>query len=98
MAYCLTSYNWCDGANEQIGLALFRQPSDDRVRFADGAAFVAESVQGFVGDFGPKLLQRRRRRFVRVPLGVVRSPRHFTAPIDGWHMGLGTGPGFYISC
>jgi hypothetical protein len=55
---------------------FFGLSPDDRVRFADCLAFVAKPLQGFVGDLCPKLLQRWRRRLARVPLGVIRGPRH----------------------
>jgi hypothetical protein len=55
---------------------VFRLPRDHSVRFPDSAAFVAGSFQGFIGDFRPKLSQRPRCRLVRVPFGIIRSPRH----------------------
>jgi hypothetical protein len=51
-------------------------PRDNSVRFPDRSGFVAGSFQAFVGDFGPKLLQRPRCRLVRMSFGVVLSPRH----------------------
>src|SRR5438874_13118290 len=48
---------------------------DNGVRFPDCATLVAGSFKGFVGDLRPKLLQRPRGRLVRMPFGVVRSPR-----------------------
>jgi GMC oxidoreductase len=73
--------------------AVIRLPGDDRVRLPDRAAFVANPFQGVVGDFCPKLLKRRRRRLARVPLGVIRGPRHslsrqrpaFSSSIGGGH-------------
>ena len=66
-------------------VSAFRLPRDDGVRFPDRAAFIAGSFQAFVCDLRPKLLQRPRRRFVRMPFGVVRSPRHVTSlpPMTG---------------
>ena len=56
--------------------AGFRLTRDHSVRFPDRAPFVTGSLQAFVGDFRPKLFQRPRRGLVRVPFGVIRSPRH----------------------
>jgi hypothetical protein len=56
--------------------ALIAGPRDHSVRFPNSAAFVAGSLQGIVGDFRPKLFQRPRSRLVRVPFGIIRSPRH----------------------
>jgi len=56
-------------------VGVFRLPRDHSVRFSDSAAFVAGSFQGFVGDFRPELFQRRRCGLVRVPFGIIRSPR-----------------------
>jgi hypothetical protein len=53
------------------GLGL---PRDYSVRFPNGAAFVAGSLSGVVGDFRPELFPRCR--LVRVPFGIIRSPRH----------------------
>jgi hypothetical protein len=64
----------------QIRSALpvcFSLPRDHSVCFSDGATFVAGSFQAFVGDFRPKLFKHARRRFVRVPFGVIWCPRHF---------------------
>ncbi len=58
--------------------AVFCVPRDHGVRFPDRAAFVASSFEAFVGDFCPKLFQRSRCRLVRMPFGVVRSPRHLS--------------------
>ena len=58
--------------------ASFSLPRDHSVCFPDGATFVAGSFQAFVGDFRPELFERARRRFVRVPFGVIRCPRHLT--------------------
>jgi hypothetical protein len=55
---------------------VFRLPRDHSVGFPDSTAFVARSFQGFIGDFRPKLFQRPRRRLVRVPFGIIRSPWH----------------------
>ena len=60
-------------------VGAFRLPRDDGVRFPDRAAFIAGSLQGFVCDLRPKLLQRPRCRLVRMPFGVVRNPRHSTS-------------------
>lgn len=53
-----------------------RLPRDHGVRFPDGAAFVAGSLQGFVRDFCPELLQFERRCLVHVSFGVIRCPGH----------------------
>jgi hypothetical protein len=67
-------------------VGAFRLPRDDGVRFPDRAAFIAGSFQAFVCDLRPKLLQRPRCRLVRMPFGVVRSPRHPTMPLtNDWH-------------
>jgi hypothetical protein len=58
-------------------------PRDYSVRFSDSSAFIASSLQRFVGDFRPKLFQLRRCRLVRVPFGIIRSPWHFDqAPLS----------------
>jgi len=59
-------------------LAVFCLPRDHGVCFSDHATFVAGSFEAFVGDFCPKLFQRPRCCFVRMPFGVVRSPRHLS--------------------
>ena len=53
-----------------------RPPRDHGVGFPDGAAFVAGSFQGFVGDFRPEFFERPRCRLVRVPFGIIRCPWH----------------------
>jgi hypothetical protein len=57
-------------------LRCMRLPSNHGVRFPDGATLVAGSIQTFIGDFRPKLFQRRRCSFVRMLFGIVVSPRH----------------------
>jgi hypothetical protein len=57
----------------EVGFLL---PCDHRVGFTDSAAFVAGSLQTFVGDFCPKVFQNLGRRLVRVPFSVIRCPRH----------------------
>jgi hypothetical protein len=58
--------------------APLRLSRDHGIRFPNAAAFVAGSFQAFVGNFSPELLQLPRCRLVRMPFGVVRSPRHLT--------------------
>jgi hypothetical protein len=53
---------------------VFRLLRDHSVRFPDSAAFVGGSVQGFIGNFRPKLFQRLSCRLVRVPFGIIRTP------------------------
>jgi len=66
-------------AGEESRLVVpFRLPGDDGVRFPDRAAFIAGSFQTFVCDLRPKLLKGRGGRLVRMPFGLVRSPRHLT--------------------
>jgi hypothetical protein len=46
-------------AGEESGLvAGFYLPRDYRIRLPYGPAFVAGSIQAFIGDFRPKLFQR----------------------------------------
>jgi len=68
------------GSNRRItfGQLAVCLPCDDGIRFPDRAAFVAGSLQAFVGDFRPNLFQRPRCRLVRMPFGVIRSPRHLS--------------------
>ena len=61
------------GLTTEAGLLL---PCYHRVRFPDSAAFVAGSLQTFVGDFRPEHFQSPGCRLVRVPFSVVGSPRH----------------------
>jgi len=67
------------GGEESWLVGVFRLPRDDGVRFPDRAAFIGGSFQAFVCDLRPKLLQRPRCRLVRMPFGVIRSPRHLRA-------------------
>jgi hypothetical protein len=60
-------------------MAGLRLPRDHGVRLPNCATFIARSFQGFIGDFRPQLLQLLRRRLVRVPFGLIRSPGHLTS-------------------
>ena len=55
------------GLTTEAGLLL---PCYHRVRFPDSAAFVAGSLQTFVGDFRPEHFQSPGCRLVRVSFGV----------------------------
>lgn len=65
-------------------LTTLRLSRDHSVRFPDGASFVASVFQALVSDFRPKLFQSVGCRFVRVPFGFVRGPRHCRSPADGF--------------
>ena len=56
--------------------ARFLPPCYHRVRFPDSTAFVAGSLQTFVGDFRPEHFQSPGCRLVRVRFSVIRYPRH----------------------
>ena len=66
-----------------LGFVAGFRPRNHSVRFPDRATFVAGSCQAFVGDFRPQLFQRSRCRLVRMPFGIIRSPRHSQAPVNG---------------
>jgi hypothetical protein len=80
-ALCATSI-WTSSSRNVLRIAEFcccRLPRDHSVRLANGAAFIAGSFQGFIGDFRPQLLQLPRCRLARVSFGLIRSPRHLTS-------------------
>jgi hypothetical protein len=70
----------CSGSAVRSGMGALmpvsRLSGDHGVRFPNGAAFVAGSFQGFVGDFRPEFFQRWCFRLVRVPFGFIRGPWH----------------------
>jgi len=57
-------------------LAGFCLSAHYSIRFPNGATLIAGSFQAFIGNFRPELFQLRRVRFTRVPISIIRSPRH----------------------
>jgi hypothetical protein len=54
----------------------FRLPRDHGVHSSDSPAFITGSFQAFVGDLRPRSFSAQVCRLVRMPFGIIRSPRH----------------------